>query len=131
MGSDLGAYMGMGTRMSREALEAEAIELTIWAVTEWTGDGLTQTEVIDRLAQSVDAALQLDRILHGPVGELAEAIDGEVATAGLTALAKLRRMLSPSPERLRKRADNAERKGRTAKAESLRRRARKLEASGT
>jgi hypothetical protein len=113
--------------MSRKELEAEAIELTIWAVTEWTGDGLTQEEAIDRLAQSVDAALELDKLINGPIGALAEAVDGKLAHIALTGLAELRQRLTPSPKRLRRRASKAAAAGRIKRAESLRRRAKRLE----
>lgn len=105
---------------------AELAEHTLEAIEDWTGDGLTEAEALDRLAAALDLIVDFQLIL-GPLGALIEPHDEKAFRAILGSLQALAAKMHPDPDRLRDRAARAAAKGRPRLAARRLRRAQRIE----
>lgn len=104
----------------KKEIEAVAVE----AVEEFVEkEGIHPDRGLELLADSIDALLPLGALIGGPLGASLERGDGPAIEAFLRALMPL---LKPSPDKILRRAEKAEKNGHDKRAARLRKRAKRV-----
>ena len=112
--------------MSNLTNEEEVKAIAVKAVNGWVKDkGISEEKAIDILAETIDALIPFDEFIRGGLGRALERGDRRVFTLFLRAV---RPFLHLSPDRIRARADRAEKRGKLKAAERKRAKADRVEA---
>jgi len=112
--------------MSNLTNEEEVKAIAVKAVNGWVKDkGVPEEKAIDILAETIDALIPLDTFFKGPLGRRLERGDRRAIKLFLRAVLPLLRL---SPDKIRARANRAEKRGKLKAAERKRAKADRVEA---
>lgn len=107
-----------------EDIQKEIGAVAVEAVEEFVEkEGIEPDRGLELLADSIDALLPLGALIGGPLGASLERGDGPAIEAFLRALMPL---LKPSPDKILRRAEKAEKNGHDKRAARLRKRAKRV-----
>lgn len=107
-------------------VEEEVKAIAVKAVNGWVKDkGVSEDKAIDILVETIDALIPLDTFIKGPLGRSLERGDARAIRMFLLAL---RPLLAQDPDKIRARADRAEKRGKLKAAERKRAKADRVEA---